>query len=272
MFEVRDIWPESAVVLGELSNPRFIKIAEKIELFYYKKASRVIVVTQGIYNSLKNRGIDPDKMSVIKNGTNTDIFKNYGSDKRVELKLENKFIVMYAGIFGIAQGMEQLCELVEQMKKSEDIHFVFIGNGPKRKTVESIKNEKNLSNLTLLDEIPRDEIPKYLSAAQVCIVPLRKNELFKGALPSKIFDYMACERPVILCVAGEASEVMEQAQAGLVVEPENTKEMIAAINKLKTDPDKTQKYGVNGRNFVEEKFSRKKQAIQLENTMMEIVN
>jgi len=268
-FEVRDIWPESAVILGELSNTRFINFAEKLELFYYRKAKKVVVVTEGIYERLLNRGIDSEKLEIIKNGTNTNIFYDYGTGKREELNLTDKYIVLYAGIFGIAQGMEQLCDLVKQMKRHNDIHFVFIGNGPKRKTVENLQKENNLINLTLLDEIPREQIAQYLSAAHVCIVPLKKIELFEGALPSKIFDYMACERPIILCVSGEASRMMKEAQAGITVEPENTEQMISAILKLKEDRVQSKIYGQNGRNYVEKNFSRKTQAWQLEKCMID---
>ena len=270
VFEVRDIWPESAVVLGELNNPHYIRWAEKLELLYYRKAARIVVVTQGIYDRLKERGIPEEKLLLIKNGTNTEIFKNHGRGKREVLGLGNKFTVCYAGIFGIAQGMEQLCELIEEMKEHSDIHFLFIGNGPKRALVEQLKKDRQLDNMTLLQEIPREEIAAYISACDVSLVPLKKNDLFLGALPSKMFDHMACERPIILSVDGEARRVLEDAKAGIFVEPENTEQMKAAILKLKSDPQQALGMGQNGRRLVERSFSRRQQALQLEQALMEL--
>ena len=150
------------------------------------------------------------------------------------------------------------------MKAYRDVHFVFVGEGPKKQTVESLKSEKKLTNLTLLGEIPREKIARFISACDVSLVPLRKNELFTGALPSKIFDSMACERPIILSVAGEAQEVLQEAKAGIFAEPENTRQMIEAILRLKSDPLLREKMGKNGRTFVEKNYSRETLSGKLE--------
>jgi len=270
VFEVRDLWPESAVELGELSNPRFIQYAEKLENYYYKKADAIVAVTSGIKEKLTARGYG-NKVNMVLNGSNTDLFYSQGSAIKTQLDLENKFIVLYAGIIGIAQGMEQLCDVANKMKSNKEVQFVFIGEGPVKSTVNKIKQEKSLNNLTLLDEVPREKIPAYISTADCCLVPLKKNKLFLGALPSKMFDYMACERPVILSVDGEARTVLEDAKAGLFVEPENTEQIIQAIQYLRDNPRLCQQMGKAGRYYVEQHYSRRQKALELEQILTEII-
>ncbi|MBN2012998.1 glycosyltransferase family 4 protein [candidate division KSB1 bacterium] len=270
VFEIRDLWPDSAVELGELNNPRFIRWAQKLEQFFYRNASKLVVVTKGTYNHLLAQGIPASRLELIPNGTNTAIFANRGDALKKTLQLQDKFVVGYSGILGLAQGMEQLCELVEEMRVHPDVHFLFVGTGPKKHVVEAIKAEKRLGNLTLIDEVPREQIADYISAWDVSLVPLRKNELFKITIPSKIYDNMACERPIILSVDGEARSILEQAQAGIYVEPENSGQMMAAILQLKADPAVCREMGKNGRAFVDAYYSRERLAHKLEQSLMEL--
>jgi len=271
VFEVRDLWPQTAVELGELQNARFVRWAEKLEKVYYGRANRIIAVTQGIYDTLALRGHTSPKLRLVTNGTNTDLFFDHGDHLRAKLGLEDKFVVLYAGIFGIAQGMEQLVEVVECLKPSQDIHFLFIGEGPVKQKVLELQKEKGLVNLTVLDEIPRERIAIHISAADCCLVPLKRKPLFLGALPSKMFDFMACERPVIVSVDGEARRIVEQSGAGIFVEPENTEQMVAAIRQMKDSPETCRHMGLAGRALVRERFSRRQQALKLEAILQEIV-
>lgn len=262
VFEVRDLWPESAIILGELGNFWMIKWSEKLENYYYKKAAILVTVTDGIKTRLQQRGYH--NVHLVQNGANTDLFYNRGSALKTTLGWQNKFVVLYAGIFGIAQGLEQLVEVAEKLKAENDIHFVFIGEGPVKAMVQKLKQDKALTNLTLMNEIAREAIPDYISAADCCLAPLKKNNLFLGALPSKMFDCLACERPVILSVDGEARRILEETGAGLYVEPENTEQMIQAILRLKADPVLCTHMGKVGRIMVEKHFSRKQKALELE--------
>jgi glycosyltransferase involved in cell wall biosynthesis len=271
VFEVRDLWPQSAVELGELGNPLFIRWAEKMERFYYRKAKQIVTVTKGIQNTLVARGYPKDKIQLITNGTNITLFINRGKQLKKTLGFADKFVVLYAGIFGIAQGMEQLCDVVEQLKKNHSVHFLFIGEGPVKDQVIQLQKRKKLDNLTVLNEIPREDIPDYISAVDCSLVPLKKSPTFLGALPSKMFDCMACERPVVLSVDGEARRVLEKSGGGIFVEPGNTDQMVKAILRLKNDPVLRRKMGLAGRRFVEKNYSRKQKAIELEELLLKIV-
>lgn len=266
VFEVRDLWPESAVALGELRNPRFIRWATSLEEWCYRRARRIVVVTQGIYDRLVERGIPQEKLALIPNGANTELFRyqpEAGRAVRRELGLEDRFLVTYAGIHGIAQGLEVVLNAADLLHDRPRVHFLMIGDGPRKRALLEMKETLGLLNVTMLDAQPREAIPAYLSAADVALVPLRRLDLFKGALPSKIFDAWACQCPVILSMQGEAQKVMERAKAGIYVEPESPEALAQAIVELARQPQQLRRYGRNGRRFVEEHYSRQAQAQQL---------
>jgi len=260
VFEVRDLWPESAISLGELSNTLAISLATKLEEACYRRAIQVIVVTHGIYNRLIDRGISPEKLFVLPNGANIDMFKFNpdGRDRiRRELKLEGKFIAIYAGIHGLAQGLETILETARVLQGFPMIHILLVGDGPKKSELLSLAKEYELPNLTLLPEKPREQIPAYLSAADVALVPLRKAEIFKGALPSKIFDAWACERPVLLSIDGEARELVETVQGGLFIPPDEPTRMADALINLMKSPKELDSMGKNGCAYTKQHHSRK---------------
>jgi len=273
VFEVRDLWPESAVALGELRNPRAVMLAGKLEEMCYNRARRIVVVTHGIRRRLEERGWGP-KVALIPNGAHTELFRpdaEAGERLRAELGLRGKFLVLYAGIHGLAQGLETVVEAAGQLQEASNIHFLFVGNGPKKADLLAMKDRMNLTNVTMLAERPRSEMPAFLSAADVALVPLRKLDLFQGAVPSKLFDAWACGCSVILSIAGEAQQVMRRADAGVSIEPEDATQMAQAILQLKDDPDRLHRYQQNARQFVQAHYSRQRLAVQLEQLLQEIV-
>jgi glycosyltransferase involved in cell wall biosynthesis len=266
IFEVRDLWPESAVVLNELSNPTAIKLSTNLEELCYKKSLRIVVVTKSIYRRLLERGIYPKKLLIVPNGANLDQFSfdpNARVKLRRELNLETKFVVMYAGIFGIAQGLETILYAADKLKNNQDIQFVLIGEGPQKEQIQNLALELELRNVTILDGKPLDIIPSYLSVADISIIPLKNLDLFRGALPSKLFHAWACERPVILSVDGEARELVKKAQGGKYIPPENVESLVKTILELKDAPEIRRQMGKNGREFTLEYYSRRKLATEL---------
>jgi colanic acid biosynthesis glycosyl transferase WcaI len=266
VFEVRDLWPESAVALGELSNPLAISLATKLEQACYHKSVQIVVVTHGIYDRLAQREIPTDKLCFVPNGANTDlfVFNQTGRERiRRDMGLEDKFIAIYAGIHGLAQGLETILDAARILQTEQDIHIVLIGDGPKKSEIQSLAASYNLPNLTLLPEKPREQIPEYLSAADVALIPLKKAEIFKGAFPSKIFDAWACERPVLLSIDGEARNVVEKVHGGIFTPPENPAKMAEGLLRLKDSPSETQIMGKNGLNYTRLFHSRAELAEKL---------
>ena len=263
VFEVRDLWPESAVALGELRNPRFIRWATRLEEACYRRARRIVVVTEGMRARLLERGIPAVKLALIPNGANTELFQPQpaaGQQLRADLGLEGVFLIVYAGIHGIAQGLETALYAADRLRANPRIHFLFIGEGPCKADLLALKAQLDLPNVTLLEAQPREAIPAYLSAADVALVPLRRVELFKSALPSKMFDAWACACPVVMSIDGEARTVLERAQGGRFFPPEDVAALVNAIEDLAADPTACRRMGENGRQFVAAHYSRQAQA------------
>jgi colanic acid biosynthesis glycosyl transferase WcaI len=273
VFEVRDLWPESAVALGEMTNPRAVAAAGKLEEMCYNRARCIVVVTEGIRRRLEDRGFG-GKVALIPNGANTDLFRpvpEAGAALRAELGLTGKFLVLYAGIHGVAQGLETVLEAARLVQGVPDIHFLFVGEGPRKADLQALRNKLALTNVTMLAERPRSEMPAFLSAADVALVPLRGLELFRGAMPSKMFDAWACGCPVVLSIDGEARQLLGMADAGVFVEAENAEQMARAILRLKEEPGKLRRYRENGRRFVEAHYSRQHLAACLEALLLGMI-
>ena len=272
VFEVRDLWPESAVELGELNNKWAIKLAEWLESLCYWRARHIVSVTGGIHDRLLKRGFSESEVTLITNGANTELFKQIpekGREIREQLNLQDKFIVLYAGIHGIAQGLSSVIETANILKDKKEVHFLFVGEGPVKAKVKEQAQQLNLDNVTFHSELPRARMPEFYSAADVSLVPLRKLELFQGALPSKMFDSWACECPLLLSVDGEARDLVEKVEGGLFVAPEDSTELAKDIEKLMNLPDRGKSLGLNGRKITEQKYSRAALAKELERLLVE---
>ncbi len=274
IFEIRDLWPESAIAMGELKNRKGIQLSEWVERICYKNANKIVVVTQGIHNRLTQRGIDSDKLWIIPNGANVEtfIFSAENDLFKKELGYQGKFIILYAGIIGLAQGIETLVEVAKLLKDNGKILFLFVGEGPLKKELLRLQESYELDNLRVIGQMPGKEVFRYTAAADVCLVPLKKADIFKSALPSKMFDAWACGRPIILTVDGEAREHLNKANAGIYVNPEDHVGIKEAIIHLFNNPGLCQEYGRNGRRYVVKHFSRKVWAQQLEKCLLTVWN
>jgi glycosyltransferase involved in cell wall biosynthesis len=224
---------------------------------------------------LSLRGFAADKVTVIRNGANVELFRFdpvARHDLRDRLALNDSFVVVYAGLLGIAQGLEATLEAASLLAAAEPaVHFLFIGDGPVKRALQERAKSLGLANVTFLSSQPREAIPGYLSAGDAALVPLTKKRLL-GALPSKMFDAMACQRPVVLSAEGEACQVLDQANAGLIVPPEDASAMAEAILRLRDDPLLCAAYGQNGRDAVIADYSRQAQAQQLVRLLQEVVS
>lgn len=259
VFEVRDLWPESAIALGELHNQKAIDAATWLEEACYQKAHFVIVVTQGFYDRLIERGIRANKLLIIPNGANVELFtfKPSGRERiRNELGMHGKFLVIYAGILGLAQGLEVIIEAARLLHENPHIHFLIIGEGPKKAELMSLAASYSLQNLTFLPEKPWEQIPDYLSASDLAVIPLKKADIFKGTLPSKLFDAWSCERPVVISIDGEARNLVEGVGGGIYCPPEEAKKLAEAIVHLMENQDERNLMGKQGRKYTLENRSR----------------
>lgn len=274
VFEVRDLWPESAIALGELENPQAIALAERLEQACYNRAQQIVLTTQEMKDHLSRRDIPVEKMHVIRNGANPELFQfdPRARDRiRKEQGLSEKFVIIYAGLMGLAQALPSVLDAARYLQTFDaGVHFLFVGDGPIKANLLTQAKQLQLTNITFVPAQPRDLVPHFLSAADAALIPLVRQQLV-GALPSKMFDAMACERPVILSAGGEAKAVLYQEQAGVSVPPENPESLCQAILALKQDPGRAREYGLRGRQAVIERYSRLIQARQLEQLLRNLV-
>jgi glycosyltransferase involved in cell wall biosynthesis len=212
---------------------------------------------------IKRWHVPPQRISVVGNGVETDLFspRNADPNLRRELQLEGKFVVSYIGTIGIAHGLETLLEAASLLQHSSpEVLFLLVGEGADKDRLMTSAEFRNLSNVRFIGQQPREKIPAYIGASDACLVLLKKNELFKTVIPTKMLEFMSCACPVILGVDGQAREIMEAANAGIFVEPENTADLIEAINRLSLNPSLCGSLGRNGRKAILKKFSRQQTA------------
>jgi colanic acid biosynthesis glycosyl transferase WcaI len=264
LFEVRDLWPESLAAVG-LGNADSLlhKTLAKIAGFLYRSADRVVVVTSAFEDYLVEHWQMPrEKISVIENGVETQLFSpDARTTLRRDLCAEEKFIVSYIGTMGMAHGLETVIAAAAQLQDTNpEVIFLMVGEGAEKGRVVELARERALSNLRFIDQQPREKIPAYICASDVCLVPLKKTDVFKTVIPTKMLEFMSCARPVILGVDGQARGILEEARAGLVVEPENSGALANAICFLNANRERSRELGQNGRDYIIRRFSRRQTA------------
>lgn len=240
VFNVADIWPESAVELGILKNKSFIKMAEWLERFLYKKSWKIATATEGIREYMINKGKSEEQVFLLPNGVNTDTFIPLPKDEKLieEIGLKGKKVFMYAGALGYAQGLDSVVRAAALVKEQDPkIHFLFVGDGQEREHLIQLKEELGLDNVTFYGSVPVSEMPRMFSIADYSVVSLRNIELFKGARPSKIFPAISTGTPVLYCGDGESAAILEEYQCGKIAPPENPEGIAQAVLELSSIPE-----------------------------------
>jgi colanic acid biosynthesis glycosyl transferase WcaI len=262
-FEVRDLWPESLVAVGAGREGSLLHtVLGKIAGFLYERANLIVVVTPAFKDHLiEHWRVPSEKIAVIENGVETDLFAPAGAEiitaTRRRLGAESKYLVCYIGTMGMAHGLEILLAAAEQLRNSHpEVLFLLIGEGAEKERILSLAQSRGLDNVQFLDQQPREKIPALISASNACLVLLKKTDVFKTVIPTKMLEFMACARPVILGVEGQARQIVEQSAAGLVIEPENTEALAGAIDQLIRNPALGPALGQKGREYIVKNFSR----------------
>ena len=273
IFTVADLWPEAAIQMGALRNTLFIRLAQWLEWSTYRRAALVWVVSEGIQRLLIQRGFPADKLFLLTNGVDTSLFRPMSKEEaRAELGWDARFSVVYAGTHGLAQGLSTIVDAAERLSAQPDVHVYFVGEGAVKAELIAQVQEKALTNVSFLPSQAHERLPLLLAAADICLVPLRKVTLFATTLPVKMFEIMACGRPMILSADGQARVLAEQqAKAALCVEPENAQALATAILHLQAHPEVAEQLASNGRAYVVEHFDREKLASGLESRIVQLL-
>jgi len=267
VFEVRDLWPESLTAVGVGGEDSLLHhTLAAIAKFLYEHADRIVVVTPAFKDHLIHRWKVPsEKIAIVENGVETDLFSSSAPEVRPvlrhELGTDSRFTVCYIGTMGMAHGLETLLDAATTLcKQQSDVLFLLIGEGAEKERIKSLAQSRRLCNVRILDQQPREKIPAFISASDACLVLLKKTDVFKTVIPTKMLEFMSCGRPVILGVEGQAREIIEEADAGIAIEPENDGALVEAIRLLKADTEKAREFGQKGREYILRNFSRSRSA------------
>jgi glycosyltransferase involved in cell wall biosynthesis len=267
VFEVRDLWPESLTAVGVGSEGSILHQAlGAIAGFLYQRSNRIVVVTPAFKEHLiRHWRVPEEKIAVVENGVETSLFapQAHQADHslRKQLGAEGKFLASYIGTLGNAHGLETLLDAAAQLQKpNPDVLFLLVGEGAEKERLKAQAQSRGLANVRFLDQQPREKIPALISASDACLVLLKKTEVFKTVIPTKMLEFMSCARPVIVGVDGQARQIVEEAEAGIVIEPENTEALLQAIHQLAVNPELGAKLGQNGREHILQHFSRDRTA------------
>ena len=257
IFNVSDLWPESAVRLGVLRSGGFsFRLAARLESLCYKRAWLITGQSKTILADIEGRF--PNRPTFhLSNGVDTRIFRaEYATHTQEGVAGAGTLTVLYAGLQGLAQGLDQLLEAAERLGPGAGLRFTFVGDGPEKKALVERARQRRLSHVDFLDPLPAREIPAMLARADIVIVPLKM--FIPGAVPSKLYEAMASARPVILIAEGEASDIVREHGAGIVVTPSDIEGLAEALRMLRDKPELRRALGENGRRAAEHQFDRAK--------------
>ncbi|MFK7894217.1 MAG: glycosyltransferase family 4 protein [Myxococcota bacterium] len=275
VLEIRDLWPKSIVELGQLGPGAILSTLEALERWLYKSADGVVVNTRTFHDHITERGVDPRNIELVYNGIDPALFKPQPKNEALlaEHGLEEHFTVAYVGTLGLAHGLTLLVDVAEKMKARKELRFVLIGDGADRKKLEEDIASRGLTNIQMLGLQPREAMPHWIASIDVLLVMLRDLPVFETVIPSKIFEFCAQERPVVLAAKGEIRRMLEEAEGALVIDPEAPDQMVDAIQSVMDDPDLAQRRAVAGREWVEAGFIRddlaRKMAAFMERVLVE---
>jgi len=253
IFNVADLWPASVVELGLLrENSTLHRLSRRLESFFYRKAWLVTGQSMSILEDIHSRfpevmtyhlsnGVDPSKYEPLQNKQNEE--------------LEERIKIVYAGLHGIAQGLEQIVDLAKELKDDKKTFFELYGDGPEKETLIALAAQYALTNLVFHDPVPKDTVAELLAQADILLVPLKTH--LTGAVPSKLYEAMAAGKPVILIAEGEAARIVNESNCGIAVHPGDLQELVNATRHLAGNPMTRIEMGKNGRKTVYENYNRK---------------
>lgn len=261
VFEVRDLWPESAIDTGVLTNKTIIKLAYWVEGFLYRKAKLINVLTPAFYNVLKaEKKVPESKLIMIPNASDFNLSENLLQTFDVEQfktdhNLNDKFVITYVGAHGVANHLEQLLEAGKALEDT-NVLFLLIGQGMEKERLKDLSVNMSVTNVRFLDPVPKQDIFKFILASDMGISVLKKAEAFKTVYSNKTFDYMSCKKPILMAIDGISRALVEDANAGTYVEPENINAYNTIIRKYLNNADQLKIEGENGYKYARLNFDR----------------
>ncbi|GAB7533046.1 glycosyltransferase family 4 protein [Pseudomonas sp. 3A(2025)] len=272
VFEVRDLWPASAVQMGILRNSLLISVMSWMERLLYRQAARIVTLTTGIRDDIVARGWPAEKLHVITCGVDQQmLFPDLPAGQRIrrELGWENCHIVLYLGAMGEANNLNVLLEAARH-SQDKRVRYLLVGDGMRRPWLQARIKALGLDNVLILPPVPKHQARAYINAADICVVTLLDIPLFLGAIPTKLLDYMACARPVLCGVAGEAGQIVEKAGAGIIFGANDALRLSELIERMRHDKDDCRLMGQRAEAYVREHFNAEDNRRAMEAVLMSV--
>lgn len=271
VLNVSDIWPESAIQLGMLRNRLAIRMAEWLEMHLYRRAARVAVPTPGMLERLAARGVPRSKLVLLTNGVDTKTFQPLPADPQLarSLGLDGHLVFLYAGTHGLSQGLEVILDAA-RLTQDPNILYVLAGEGADKASLVARAEAEHIANVRFLPNQPKATMPALLNLAYAGIVSLKPLDVFRNALPSKMFESMAVAQPVVAALSGEGAELVNVAGCGIVTPPGDATALRDAVVELAADPQRAHAMGLRGREYVDEHYNRDRIAVRLRRLLLEV--
>ncbi len=278
VLEIRDLWPESIVAVGAMKEGFITRILYALELFCYRACDLVVPVTDAFRDYMVGRGVAADKICVIKNGVDLGMFSGAagGQDSDMDAtfaqhNLGGKFVAAYVGTHGMAHHLETILEAAALLRHRTDIAFLLVGDGAERERLLMQAQEQQLPNLVMLEQMPKQKMPSLWQRVQVSLILLKKSDTFKSVIPSKLFESLAMNKPIILGVEGESAAILAESGAGLAIVPEDASALAAAVTRLADDAALYAQMASCGKPFVSQHFDRDALAQRFSSVMADVV-
>ena len=251
VLELRDIWPESIKAVGAGGQGAIFTLLQRIEMFLYRRATRIVTVTNSFRRVLVERGVPAEKIAVVTNGVDLTRYSPREKDVELvrELGIEDHFVAGYIGTHGMAHGLDTLIEAAEALARepgSRNITMLFVGDGARRAELAAEAERRGLKGVRFIGPVPKEEIARYWSVLDLSVIHLRRTELFTTTIPSKMFECMGMGIPIALGVEGEALEILDRHKAGAGVTPEDSAGLARLVRALASDPSQLAQYRANG--------------------------
>ena len=267
VFELRDLWPESIRAVGAMSTSRVLDWLEKLELFLYRRAALVVSVTESFRGDLQRRGIEPSKVAVVTNGIDASRFQPRPKDQALLERhgLQGKFVAGYIGTHGMAHGLDTILDAAAMLKREPDgdrFRLLLLGDGASKAALVERARAEGLDNVVFVDTVTKDEVVRYWSLLDVSIIHLKKTDLFRSVIPSKLFECMGMAIPVLHGVEGESASIVERERVGIAFEPENARELCRLLGELERDTSLLETLAANGP-VAARRYDRKELAMKM---------
>ena len=273
VFELRDLWPASISAVGAMRENVALRWLERLELFLYHRAAKVVALTAAFKNDLIARGVPGDKVDVVFNGVDLERYTPRSRDTTLmqQLGLEGCFVVGYLGTHGMAHALDRVLDAAKLLQGIPSIRFLFVGAGAARAALVEAATKGHLDNVIFVPAQPRTSMPAYWSVCDLALVPLKDAPLFTTVIPSKIFEAMGMGRAILLTAPeGEASQIIRETGAGVIVPPESPAALARTVQELYHDQALLERIATNSIRSAPQ-FSREKQVRNMIKILEEVV-